>query len=47
MDITAEQEKFYKSFQNMTEEEQQKMMCEARECVKTRPAVWHPRTPSC
>ena len=34
MDITAEQEKFYKSFQNMTEEEQQKMMCEARECVK-------------
>ena len=34
MDFTIEQKKFYESFQNMSKKEQEKMLCDARECVK-------------
>lgn len=34
MDFTPEQKLFYESFQNMSKAEQEKMLCDARECVK-------------
>lgn len=34
MDFTPEQKLFYESFQNMSKAEQEKMLCDVRECVK-------------
>lgn len=34
MEFTTEQKKFYESFQNMSKAEQEKMLCDARKCVK-------------
>jgi DNA-binding HxlR family transcriptional regulator len=34
MEFTDEQKKFYESFEKQSREDQEKMMCEARECVK-------------
>jgi DNA-binding HxlR family transcriptional regulator len=34
MELTKEQELFYKSLENMSSEERRKLMCEAKECVK-------------
>lgn len=34
MDFTDEQQKFYKSFENLNPDAQEKLICEAKECVK-------------